>query len=173
MTAGLMHGLKFAAPPVSLAILVVFGALPWGLPADYRFFFPMLPIVAIYYWSWQRLAPVKAWMVFAAGLIVDVLTNGPLGYWALIYLGVPVAGEIIGSFVPSVSRPIVLTTTLCIAAVAAWLLSSLYFFEVADWRPYALGALLAGLGALLLLPVLRLIDAEQRGRRPIDASGAR
>ena len=73
-------------PALSVAVLVMVAVLPWGLPPDGRFVLPLLPFIAIHYWTSRHPEKLAEWVPFAAGLTVDVLSNGPLGYWSLIYL---------------------------------------------------------------------------------------
>ncbi len=161
-----MQPFRYIAPFASLAILTLVAALPWGLPPEDRFFLPLLPIVAIHYWSLRHGSLIPEWAVFLAGLTLDVLTHGPLGYWSLIYL---VAHSLAILSAPIASRGVaarigLFALALVAVTVMAWAVSSVYFLEPADWRPYAFGAGLAGIAALLLVPLLRSIDVQQGTR---------
>ena len=151
--------------PVSVAALTVLSALPWGVPAESRFVLPLLPVVAIHYWVLRDHADVvPEWFVFLCGLLLDVLTNGPLGFWSMIYLFAyglatlsrPWARE--GVF----ARWLLLLAALAIMSTCAWIISSVYAVEIVDWQPFAWGALAAGLAH----PVLALLLVGSRpGRR--------
>ena len=61
-------------------------ALPWGLPADACLVLPLLPYAVLHVATVTRDGAVPEWLAFVAGLALDLLTGGPLGYWALVYL---------------------------------------------------------------------------------------
>lgn len=157
-----MRILARVGPSLTVLALVLIAALPWGLPPDGRFFLPLIPFVAVHYWALRHPERMPEWVVFVAGLMLDVLTNGPLGYWALMYLmgyilavlSVPWANEGV------VGRWMLFLAALLALAIAEWALSSLYYFEFADWRPIAWAALGAGLVYPLFAAVLRSLDPE-------------
>jgi len=147
----------------SIALLTVLAALPWGLPTEDRFFLPMLPVVAIHYWALRRHQALPEWSVFLAGLLLDVFTHGPLGYWPLIYLSAYTLGvleETAGRKSP-VLRLALFAASLALVAVLGWAIASLFFFEVADWRPYARGAGLAAIAAIVIVPLLHILDMPE------------
>ncbi len=149
-----MSWLRFVAPTATVAALSLIAALPWGLPAADRYFLPLLPVVAICYATQSRDAWLPEWVAFLAGLTLDILTNGPLGYWALIYLVAhPIATMNTGVAVRGgVGRFARVGITIVIVTIVAWAVASAYFFEPLDWVPYATGALFAVLVALLVAP---------------------
>ena len=161
-----MRALKHTAPILSIAVLTLIAVLPWGLPSESRFFLPLMPIIAIHYWGLRRPESVPEWPVFMAGLTLDVLTQGPLGYWALIYL--------LGYFLGALCEPYgrhsqrmrvaLFAAALVGVTVAAWLLSSAYFMELADWRPYAAGAGYAAIAAIIIVPLLHWLSAAKDAR---------
>ena len=73
-------------PALTIIVATVLVALPWGMAAENRFLLPLLPLIVIHFWTLRRPGDVAEWWVFVAGLSLDILTNGPIGYWALIYL---------------------------------------------------------------------------------------
>jgi rod shape-determining protein MreD len=152
--------------PVSVAVLTILSALPWGVPAESRFVLPLLPVVAIHYWVLRDHArSVPEWFVFLCGLLLDVLTNGPLGFWSLIYLLAYAAAQ----FSVPLSRegPLVRWMLLIVALTAlsftAWISSSIYAVELVDWQPFAWGALAAG--AIHPVFALLLLGAKSARRR--------
>ena len=161
-----MQPLRYIAPIASLAVLVLIAALPWGLPPEDRFFLPLLPVVAIHYWSLRHGALIPEWVVFLAGLTLDILTHGPLGYWALIYLTAHMLAVVSAPYASHghVARLALFVFALAIVTVVAWAVSSIYFLEPADFQPYAIAAGLAGAVALLLVPMLRAADSRQGSR---------
>ena len=159
----MMHRpLSYVAPIGSLAVLTLIAALPWGLPSDNRFFLPLLPVVAIHYWSLRHGALIPEWGVFLAGLVLDILTLGPLGYWALIYLAahmIALVSAPLASRGPA-SRLVLFGLALISVAATAWVVSSVYALEPVDVGPYVIGVVYAGLVALCLVPILRAIDVQ-------------
>jgi rod shape-determining protein MreD len=132
-------------PTLSIFALTLAAVLPWGLSSNYRFVLPLLPVVAIYYWVLDRDAWLPEWIVFVAGLMLDILTQGPLGYWALVYLVAYVAGVYCSRINAdtAVSEVAILGSAIVAVTFVAWLSASIYFLDVLDWVPYARGALFA------------------------------
>lgn len=162
-------------PFLSVALLTVLAALPWGLPTEDRFFLPMLPVVAIHYWALRRHQALPEWSVFLAGLLLDIFTHGPLGYWPLVYLAAYTLG-VIGETAGRKSQMLRLglfAASLAIVATFCWGVASVYFFELADWRPYVRGALFALAGAVFIVPVLHYLDAPvpEREGQPLTRGG--
>jgi len=141
----------------------VLAALPWGLPTEDRFFLPMLPVVAIHYWALRRHQALPEWSVFLAGLLLDVFTHGPLGYWPLIYLSAYTLGvvEETAGRKSQLLRLGLFAASLALVAALGWAIASIFFLEVADWRPYARGAGLAALAAIVIVPLLHVLDAPE------------
>jgi rod shape-determining protein MreD len=132
-------------PTLSILALTFAAVLPWGLPSSYRFVLPLLPIVAIYYCALDAERWLPDWVVFVVGLTLDILTQGPLGYWALVYLIAYVVGVYASrvSADTAISRIAVLAASIIAVTIFAWLAASVYFLEVLDWVPYARGAIFA------------------------------
>ena len=165
-----MPGLSKIIAPVSIAALTVLSALPWGVAAESRFVLPLLPVVAIHYWVLRDEADmVPEWFVFLCGLLLDVLTNGPLGFWSLIYLLAFALARLSTGWAREgvMARWLLLLAALALLSFCAWIISSLYAVDVADWRPFAWGAVAAGLAHPLLALVL-LGSRSGRRRRNND-----
>ena len=158
-----MPALKYIVPLSSIILLTLIAALPWGLPSEDRFFLPFLPVVAIYYWALRRPELVPEWFVFLSGLCLDTLTHGPLGYWALVYLAAYASGVMSQPFgnTGSLARIGLFIASLSAVAFAAWAAASLYFVEFADWTAFARGAGLAGAAAILIVPLLYVLDGHK------------
>jgi rod shape-determining protein MreD len=161
-----MQILTQAIPSLSVALLSLLAMLPWGLPSNSRFVLPLLPYIAIHYWTARDPERLPAWVVFACGLAVDVLTNGPLGYWSLIYLAGYVfatgAGEV-RSTGPG-ARWLLFLSSLAMLVVCAWALSSLYFFDLVEWTPFAWAAVAAGIAYPVIAYILRALDPRSARR---------
>jgi rod shape-determining protein MreD len=165
----MMQPVRYLAAFISIGVLALLAALPWGLPPDDRFFLPLLPVVAIHYWSLRHPGLVPEWYVFLAGLLLDVLTHGPLGYWPLVYLTAHMAAVLSA---PLASRGVMMRLALfgfaLIGVVAtAWMIASVYFLERADIGPYAIGAALAALSAGLLIPLFHVFDPDPGTRENV------
>ena len=83
---GAMQALTLIFPAAVLLVAVLVAAVPWGLPPETKAALPLLPYLGVHYWTERRPAAMPDWLVFLAGFATDVLGQGPLGYWALIYL---------------------------------------------------------------------------------------
>lgn len=158
-----MSALRYLFPLTSILLFTLVAALPWGLPTEDRFFPPFLPIVVIHFWGLRRPELVPEWFVFAAGLCLDILTHGPLGFWALVYLTAYALGVLSAPYGDSGRFARVLLFLLGLAAVAftAWTVASIYFLEVADWRAFVRGTWLAAAAAIVIVPVLHVLGVRQ------------
>ena len=159
-----MRWLRSLMPVASIAVLTLTAALPWGLPTADRFVLPLLPVVAIYYWTLDPDAWLPEWVIFLAGLALDVLTQGPLGYWALVYLFAYIVAIFASRIAVDgvVSRAVLLACAVITVTGFAWLAASIYFLEMLDAGSYARGAIFAVLSALLIAPVLGIFRAVSK-----------
>ena len=142
-------------PALTIIAATILVALPWGMAAQNRFILPLLPLIVIHYWTVRRPSLVPEWWAFAAGLSLDILTHGPIGYWALIYLLGYGAAQFSSrrSEIGPMMKWALSTATLVILTAIAWAVSSLYYFEIADWRPYAS----ACVAAVLIYPIIGVV----------------
>ena len=130
----------------TLALLsaVVIATVPWGLPGEVTFVLPFMTLLLIFLFSVRREPPIPVWLVFLSGLATDILTAGPLGYWALLYTMTYTLGHFLFR---SMSRRslaglwLAYATTAGIAASVGWAVASLYYLRIIDWWPIALGLL--------------------------------
>lgn len=149
-------------PAASILFLALIALLPWGGGDVARFAAAMMPMFAIRFWSLRRPATVPAALAFVTGLLLDVVSYGPLGFWALIALAALALARIEGSFhhasLPSVTIGWLAATAIALAALA-WIVSSIYFNRPVPWQPTLIGAALSA----LLSPVLGfLLDPLDR-----------
>ena len=162
-----MRILNSAVPAVTILLVTVLAALPWGIGPEHRFFLPHLSYLAIHYWTLRYPERVPEWAVFASGLTLDVMTSGPLGYWSLVFL--------IGYVIAVLQSPWagggkatrwgLVISALVMLGTIEWGLASLYYFEWADWRPYAMAAFGIGLAYPLIAFMLQLFNpAPDAGR---------
>ncbi len=81
----LLSLLKTVAPLLLGLLGVIFLALPMRLfegaaPT------PIIPLVVVFFWSIYAPAYMPSVSVFLIGILQDLLTGGPLGLWAAVYL---------------------------------------------------------------------------------------
>lgn len=155
-------------PAASVLFLAFLVLLPWGGGDVARFAAAMMPMLAIRYWAIRRPDHVPALLAFATGLLLDVVSYGPLGFWALMALAALAMARIEGSVrhAPAMLWSFAaLVVTAASLASLAWIVSSIYFSRSVPWQPTVLGALVAGMLSpllnLLLDPLDRLWGAER------------
>lgn len=167
-----MSWLRFLMPVITVAALTVVAILPWGLPVDDRFVLPLLPIVVIYYWTLERDAWLPEWAIFLAGLLLDVLTHGPLGYWALVYLAAYVVAVFCSRIriETTVGRLSLFAAAMIAVTSFAWLAASAYFIELLDVGPYVRGAASAVVAAAVLTLVFGIFRKTGAPARPVRLS---
>jgi len=78
-------------PALSILLAVLSTSLPLGLPADATFILPFLMVTMVFVWRALR-AELPAYAAMLFGLLADVTTGGPLGYWGLMALLAASAG---------------------------------------------------------------------------------
>lgn len=161
-------------PSLMIAAMALVAVLPWGISSGSRFVLPLLPIILIYEWALRGAERLPPWVPFTAGLSIDVLTAGPLGYWSLVYLiGYILAVEIGSRFMSNAANHWPgFMVVLALTVAAAWGIASLYFLELAETGGYIWAALLTliaypvGAGIVALLnpaPVRRTNERLERG----------
>ena len=82
---GIQRLLKTAGPTlvgVFCVLLVSLPVRPFGGYAP----MPVLPLIAVYFWTVQAPAQLPSPSVFLIGLLQDFLSGGPLGLWPAVYL---------------------------------------------------------------------------------------
>jgi rod shape-determining protein MreD len=135
--------------------------VPWGLPATTGFVLPLMTAMLVFLFaSWPE-ARLPPWLVFLAGMLTDMLTAGPLGYWAFIFLVAYALGRAIAF---SAARRDMLSLlgvyalTAAFTAATAWGVASLYYMRLIDWQPMAFAAL----AVAALFPVLVRVSGYRR-----------
>ncbi len=157
-------------PAATVLVLVLICVLPWGMGESLRFVLPVLPFSAIYFWS-RTEAPMPSTLVFLAGLIVDVLTYGPLGYWSLIYLiGMALTAGLdqVRARNGSLSRWVDFCAVLVLLSIVAWLIASAYFVFLIEWRPMLLAAVAVAALYPLISTLLKPFEMLVRGPQPLN-----
>ncbi|MGB4057876.1 MAG: rod shape-determining protein MreD, partial [Alphaproteobacteria bacterium] len=77
--------LRLVVPYGLMALLFFVGTVSFGAPlaAAVR---PPLFLMAIYYWAIYRPSLIPAWLVFAAGILMDIIVGLPMGLNALAFV---------------------------------------------------------------------------------------
>lgn len=82
-----MRTLRTLGAWIAFLAMVVAASLPWGLPDDWRLAPAFFPVLVLHALNVRQLRPViPEWLTFLGGVLLDALSQGPLGYWALLYL---------------------------------------------------------------------------------------
>jgi rod shape-determining protein MreD len=140
-------------PALSVLFAVVATAVPWGLPADATFILPLVVVMMVFCWRafpGVTLSPIVAVLL---GLLTDIMSGGPLGFWALLVLIGSSAGSYARSFGAGRQMgPLWLIWTALAPGLAlfGWLLASAFFLRWVDWWPIAVGAA----ASVVLFPVV-------------------
>ena len=140
-------------PTVSVLFAVLAAAVPWGLPADATFILPLVVVMMVFCWRALPGTVLPPYLAMLLGLLTDITSGGPLGFWALMCLFAASAGGRVPSHTDGrdVSRLwLAWTGVAALVALLGWLLASLYFLRWIDWWPIAFGAL----ASIVLFPVV-------------------
>lgn len=129
--------LLVAVPGLLAILLVMLGVVPLGIP----FVGPMLPdfaLIAVYVFAVQRPDLMPHWLAFLVGLLQDLLSGGPLGFCALICLGMQGLCASQRRFL--VGRPfaigwIAFALVSLAAGMVGWLLACLYYLALVPPAP--------------------------------------
>ncbi|MEM8988661.1 MAG: rod shape-determining protein MreD [Pseudomonadota bacterium] len=120
------------ATALTPTIFGLLGALALAVP--FRFFegfapTPLIPLFVVFFWSLYHPDYLPAPSVFLIGLAQDFLVGGPIGLWALVYLGVHGAVLTQREFFLGRTLGVVWTGfafAATFAAVFAWIATSIY-----------------------------------------------
>lgn len=169
-----MRVVSSVVPTLTILAAGLLAALPWGFGSEYRFFLPHAVYLVVHFWTLRSPDRVPEWIVFGAGLTLDVLTSGPLGYWSLVFLIGYVIAVLQSPWAASgkAARWLLFAAALTVLALVEWGLATLYFLEWADWHPFARATLGIGLAYPLFALVLHVFDAP-RDAGPSLSSGRR
>ena len=161
-------------PALSVLLAVLSTSLPLGLPANETFILPFIMLTMVFVWRALR-AEMPSYVAMLLGLLTDITTGGPLGYWGLMALLAASAG---GEARPIAARQNLYVLWLvwlpCVALLATfgWLLSSLYFFRWIDHWPFVIGASASFTLFPGVLYVLRRLRNVGGARRNVPNYGA-
>lgn len=146
---------------VTLAASLLLHAAPTRLPTGADLL-PLLPLITLYIWAVRRPRFVSPLLIFAVGLLQDLLIGGPMGVWALSYLlafslARPREEEGGGEIGPVSVRFAVLAT---IALVIAWGAGSLALGQPAGTADLVTEGVLT----IILFPIFAFLFARKKER---------
>lgn len=157
-------------PALSVLLAVLATAVPWGLPADASFTLPLVVVMMVFCWRIMPDAVLPLTACMLLGLLTDVMSGGPLGFFALMALiAASIGGLLRFTLEPRDLAPLwLIWSALALTlGLLGWLLGSLYFFRWIDWWPILFGTLTS----IMLFPiVLRGHVWIRRGRLGPDHS---
>ncbi|TGY88277.1 rod shape-determining protein MreD [Marinicauda algicola] len=149
------------AMTLTLLASLLIHAAPTRLPTGADIL-PLLPLITLFIWAVRRPRYVSPLLIFAVGLLQDLLIGGPMGVWALSYLVAfaiarPREEEGGGELGPMSLRFAVLTL---IALTLAWGAGS-----VALGQPAATADLVTeGILTIILFPGFAFLFARKKER---------
>jgi rod shape-determining protein MreD len=151
-------------PALSVLFAVVATAVPWGLPADATFILPLVVVMMVFCWRAIPAAELHPTVAVGLGLLADLMSGGPLGYWALMCLIAATIGGWAGSLAEARTLGrhwLIWSMLVAVLAGFGWLLASLYYFRWIHWWPIALGAIASiGLFPIVLYGLLWIRDGR-------------
>ena len=148
-------------PALIVVVLMLLAVLPWGGPDWLETAFALLPIGAIYFWSVRRPRLLPAVVVFALGLMLDVMAQGPLGVWASAALLAALAGRFARQsqlHLGWVRSGVYLIATLGAAATLVAALTSLNGWQMVPVLPVVQAFSIACLSYPLLAVLLSAVE---------------
>ena len=139
-------------PSLVIALVLALASAPWGAPDDARFVMPLLPYMAAHVFLARGVGVVPSPVLFVAGLVMDLTTHGPLGFWPIVYLSVALfTRQLPGAIMQTVMGQLgALAATVLVLCVVQVAVASLYKFEWVDWRGVIAGTSLAALMVLVV-----------------------
>ncbi len=168
-----MNALYAVLPSLIILSVLMLAVAPWGDAQQARLVLPLLPYMAAHVFLARGKGLVPSPVMFSAGIVMDLATHGPLGFWALIYLfAMLIARQLPDGLMSSrLSRLSGLLLMVFVLAAAQVGLASLYQLRWINWHEVLAGTLIAGLFAA----ALDLVWYERRSDRHINVTtrGAR
>ena len=139
-------------PSCLVLLAVLLAAAPWGVTAGAEFVLQVMPYMMAHLFLARGKGFVPSPVMFIAGMIMDVASNGPLGFWALIYLfGVLIARQLPDGLMDTrMGRFSALLLVVFALAAAQVAIASIYLLKWIDWHPVLAGTLMAGFITLLI-----------------------
>lgn len=159
-----MRAVAAVAPTLAILVAVAVACAPWGAPEGARFVMPLLPYMAAHVFIVRGAWLVPSPVVFLAGLVIDLATLAPLGFWAFVHLFAVLVSRLLPSPLKETAggRLVVLVCVVAALVVAQIAIASLYRLEWVDWQGVVVGTAIAAVPAGLLDLVWREARDERR-----------
>ncbi|MCP4937459.1 MAG: hypothetical protein GY927_25415 [bacterium] len=149
-------------PAFLLFALPTLAAFPWQIPFGQAIALPYLTLLTILFGSVRYPGLFLSPFVFISGLLCDLFTRSPLGFWALLFL-LTLACARTTTLLTAQRGPLAVYLCMLVALIfmtaGIWGLSSLYQLALQDPRTTIKGLVMALL--LLPVPVLFLVGLEK------------
>lgn len=155
-------------PSLLILLAVLIAVAPWGVAKEAEFVLQVMPYMMAHLFLARRRGLVLSPIVFLAGIGMDIASDGPLGFWALVYLfGVLVARQLPDGLLETrLGRFSALLLVVFALAAAQVGIASLYLLNWIDWHPVLAGTLAAGCITLLI----DLAWQERSADRPMNVT---
>ena len=151
---------RSATPAIITLFLVFFSLMPLNLPGS-EIIMPPLALMAVFYWSIYRPDLMPAAVAFVAGLLFDMLSGGPPGLHAFVFVVVQAVAASQRRFFLGKVFPVE-WLGFCLVAMGTflvlWGLGSLYIGAIVKGSAIAIQALLT----ITLYPVMTWIMIRAR-----------
>lgn len=163
-----MNTVLLVLPTILVLLAVLVAAAPLGANGDVGLVLQVMPYMMAHLFLARGKGFVPSPIMFFAGVAMDIASNGPLGFWALIYLfGVLIARQLPAGLTHSrLGRLSGLLLVVFVLAAAQVGLASLYQLKWIDWHPVLAATLAAG-GITLLFD---LVWRERGRERPLNVT---
>jgi rod shape-determining protein MreD len=147
-------------PILSIFAVTAVSVVPWRVPDFVAFGLPFLTLGAIFYWAERDRRLLPSPIVLGCGVVTDLVTDGPVGYWALLFLIGLGLGELSGRTAGgqrSISASwFGFAVSLPLIVAIGWGTASLYYLTLLDPR-LVLFATAAGIAGYL--PLVYLLNS--------------
>lgn len=166
-------------PTLTLIPFALLSLAPWSAPDAVSFALPLIMLAAVFFWSLRQPGSLSTIVVFLLGLLTDLVDDGALGYWALLYL-IGHAIAVHAPVSPDQRRDgffgwTAFAATVALVAAAGWIVASIYYLTPAPVVPLAAGTLLAaacyGPVSYLLAPIEQQVGLWGAVARPLEDVG--
>ncbi len=144
-------------PALSLALALIVAVQPGGTVMFSAA--ALAPLLVVHYWTISVPSVLPIGVVFAAGLLTDALSQGPLGFWALLYVA---SYELAARAAPFARIAVwrhmaALVASLLLLTLLQALIVALYTWQAPQFQEASFVALCAALTYPALMVMLSLL----------------